>query len=133
MGRVNEIRTRTGCPFSFRVLGVSSSLKPRVSVNHGVSTPFWPTGFPHGDSRPKPGTLFITRQPEANRRARGHEQWEKSWVTEKSGESHQKNERTKNPEMAKLALWHYSSLSHRSTERCPIWGFKNPSQCQGDQ
>ncbi|PKI74447.1 hypothetical protein CRG98_005161 [Punica granatum] len=43
-----------------------------------VSTPFWPTGFPHEDSRPKPGTLFIARQSEANRRARGHEQREKS-------------------------------------------------------
>ncbi|PKI62555.1 hypothetical protein CRG98_017047 [Punica granatum] len=37
-----------------------------------VSTPFWPTGFPHEDSRPKPGTLFITWQSEANRGARGH-------------------------------------------------------------
>ncbi|PKI45252.1 hypothetical protein CRG98_034357 [Punica granatum] len=43
-----------------------------------VSTPFWPTGFPHEDSRLKPGALFITRQSEANGRARGHEQWEKS-------------------------------------------------------
>ncbi|PKI77225.1 hypothetical protein CRG98_002381 [Punica granatum] len=39
-----------------------------------VSTPFWPTGFPCEDPRPKPGALLITRQPEANRRARGHEQ-----------------------------------------------------------
>ncbi|OWM86011.1 hypothetical protein CDL15_Pgr011888 [Punica granatum] len=39
-----------------------------------VSTPFWPTGFPHKDSRLKLGTLFIARQSEANRRARGHEQ-----------------------------------------------------------
>ncbi|PKI53389.1 hypothetical protein CRG98_026229 [Punica granatum] len=30
----------------------------------GVSTPFWPTGFPRKDSRPKPGALFITRQSE---------------------------------------------------------------------
>ncbi|OWM70995.1 hypothetical protein CDL15_Pgr002264 [Punica granatum] len=43
-----------------------------------VSTPFWPAGFPHEDSQQKPRTLFITRQSEANRRARGHEQWEKS-------------------------------------------------------
>ncbi|OWM82691.1 hypothetical protein CDL15_Pgr024843 [Punica granatum] len=41
-------------------------------------------------------------------------------------ESHQKNKRTKNPETAELALRHYSSLSHRSTERCPIWDSKNP-------
>ncbi|OWM84412.1 hypothetical protein CDL15_Pgr002717 [Punica granatum] len=39
-----------------------------------VSTPFWPTGFSREDSRPKLRTLFITRQSEANRRARGHEQ-----------------------------------------------------------
>ncbi|PKI43631.1 hypothetical protein CRG98_035977 [Punica granatum] len=51
----------------------------------------------------------------------------------KTEESHWKNERTKNPEMAELALWHYSSPSHRSIERCPIWGFKNPPQCQSDQ
>ncbi|PKI63147.1 hypothetical protein CRG98_016479 [Punica granatum] len=35
--------------------------------------------------------------------------------------------------MTGLALWHYSPSSHRSTERCPIWDFKNPSQCQSDQ
>ncbi|OWM71785.1 hypothetical protein CDL15_Pgr002663 [Punica granatum] len=45
-----------------------------------VSTPFWPTGFPHEDSRSKPGTLFITRQSEANRRTRGHDQREKSTI-----------------------------------------------------
>ncbi|OWM84350.1 hypothetical protein CDL15_Pgr023870 [Punica granatum] len=39
-----------------------------------VSTPFWPTGFPHEDFQPRLGTLFITQQSEANRRARGHEQ-----------------------------------------------------------
>ncbi|PKI64957.1 hypothetical protein CRG98_014651 [Punica granatum] len=38
------------------------------------STPFWPTGFPHEDSRPKLGILFIIRQSEANRRAQSHEQ-----------------------------------------------------------
>ncbi|PKI71431.1 hypothetical protein CRG98_008168 [Punica granatum] len=37
MGRANETRTRTGCPFSFIVLGISNSLKPRVSVNHGMT------------------------------------------------------------------------------------------------
>ncbi|PKI70962.1 hypothetical protein CRG98_008636 [Punica granatum] len=37
MGRVNETRTRTGCPFSFIVLGVSISLMPRVSVSHGMT------------------------------------------------------------------------------------------------
>ncbi|PKI70463.1 hypothetical protein CRG98_009133 [Punica granatum] len=39
-----------------------------------VSTPFWPTGFPHENPRSKPGLLFMTRQSEANRRARSHEQ-----------------------------------------------------------
>ncbi|OWM84571.1 hypothetical protein CDL15_Pgr011727 [Punica granatum] len=48
-------------------------------------------------------------------------------------ESHQKNEQAKNPETTGLALWHYSSSSHRSTERYPIWDSKNPSQCQSDQ
>ncbi|OWM69407.1 hypothetical protein CDL15_Pgr012686 [Punica granatum] len=72
------------------------SLGPKRGASHGlwlhpltehatkegqaVSTPFWPTGFPHEDSRPKPGTLFITRQSEANRRTRGHEQREKSTI-----------------------------------------------------
>ncbi|PKI69504.1 hypothetical protein CRG98_010107 [Punica granatum] len=28
-----------------------------------VNTPFWPTGFPHKDSRLKLGTLFIARAP----------------------------------------------------------------------
>ncbi|PKI37336.1 hypothetical protein CRG98_042278 [Punica granatum] len=43
-----------------------------------VSTPFWSTGFLHEEFRPRLGTLFITRQSEANRQARGHEQREKS-------------------------------------------------------
>ncbi|PKI39331.1 hypothetical protein CRG98_040279 [Punica granatum] len=37
MGRANETRPRTGCPFSFIFLGVSNSLSPRVSVNHGMT------------------------------------------------------------------------------------------------
>ncbi|OWM75160.1 hypothetical protein CDL15_Pgr012646 [Punica granatum] len=37
------------------------------------------------------------------------------------------------PKTTELALWHYSSPSHRSTERCPIWDSKNPFQCQSDQ
>ncbi|PKI62014.1 hypothetical protein CRG98_017600 [Punica granatum] len=37
MGRANETCTRTGCPLSFMALGVSYSLKPRVSVNHGIT------------------------------------------------------------------------------------------------
>ncbi|OWM90786.1 hypothetical protein CDL15_Pgr002709 [Punica granatum] len=37
------------------------------------------------------------------------------------------------PKQQELALRHYSSLNHRSTERCPIWDSKNPSQCQSDQ
>ncbi|PKI55020.1 hypothetical protein CRG98_024585 [Punica granatum] len=98
-----------------------------------VSNPFWPTGFPHGDSRPNPGKLFITRQPEANRCAQGHEQWEKSWVTEKRGKAIRRIDERGIPKMMGLALWHYSSPSHRITERCPIWGFKNPPQCQSDQ
>ncbi|PKI35504.1 hypothetical protein CRG98_044105, partial [Punica granatum] len=39
-----------------------------------VSNPFWPTGFPHEDFRPKPGALFIIRQSKANARSRNHEQ-----------------------------------------------------------
>ncbi|PKI59960.1 hypothetical protein CRG98_019647 [Punica granatum] len=38
--------------------------------------------------------------------------------------------RQRTPKTAELALRHYSSPSHRSTERCPIWDSKNPSQCQ---
>ncbi|OWM80210.1 hypothetical protein CDL15_Pgr012341 [Punica granatum] len=51
----------------------------------------------------------------------------------KAEESHQKSERTRNPQNDGLALWHNSSSSHRSTERRPIWDSKNPSQCQSDQ
>ncbi|OWM90095.1 hypothetical protein CDL15_Pgr004919 [Punica granatum] len=45
-----------------------------------VSTPFWPTGFPHENPRSKPELLFTTRQSEVKGRPRSHEQWEKSWV-----------------------------------------------------
>ncbi|PKI74805.1 hypothetical protein CRG98_004823 [Punica granatum] len=34
------------------------------------------------------------------------------------------------PKQQELALRHYSSPNHRSTERCPIWDSKNPSRCQ---
>ncbi|PKI48355.1 hypothetical protein CRG98_031253 [Punica granatum] len=37
MGRANETRTRTGSPFSSIDRGVSDSLTPRVSVNHGMT------------------------------------------------------------------------------------------------
>ncbi|PKI54927.1 hypothetical protein CRG98_024678 [Punica granatum] len=36
MGRVNETRTRTGCPFPSIDRGVSDFLAPRVSVSHGM-------------------------------------------------------------------------------------------------
>ncbi|PKI70819.1 hypothetical protein CRG98_008786 [Punica granatum] len=39
----------------------------KTNVRMPVSTPFWPTGFPREDSRPKPGELFITRQSESSR------------------------------------------------------------------
>ncbi|OWM74517.1 hypothetical protein CDL15_Pgr005096 [Punica granatum] len=79
-----------------------------------VSTPFWPTGFPHEDSRSKLGTLFLARQSEANRRARGHEQWEKSWVTEKS--RREQSEELTGEESRKQQSRHCGTIHHRVTE-----------------
>ncbi|PKI56158.1 hypothetical protein CRG98_023455 [Punica granatum] len=57
----------------FKRFGLKQIRGGLLDMNHVVSTPFWSTGFPHEDSRPKPETLFIARQSEANMRARGHE------------------------------------------------------------
>ncbi|PKI44580.1 hypothetical protein CRG98_035031 [Punica granatum] len=54
----------------------------------------------------------------------------------KAEENHQKNERTRNPEndgAGTVELFITESPNHRSTERCPIWDSKNPSQCQSNQ
>ncbi|OWM87080.1 hypothetical protein CDL15_Pgr011725 [Punica granatum] len=66
--------------------GVSHGLWLHPLIEHAtkegqaVSTPFWPTGFPHENPQPKLGTLFVTRRSEANRRTRGHEQREKCTI-----------------------------------------------------
>ncbi|OWM71792.1 hypothetical protein CDL15_Pgr023271 [Punica granatum] len=62
-------------PFQRPALFPNTDLRFCISCTFlSVSTPFWPTDFPHEDFRPRPGTLFITRQSETNRRAWGHEQ-----------------------------------------------------------
>ncbi|PKI61295.1 hypothetical protein CRG98_018321 [Punica granatum] len=64
-----------------------------------VSTPFWPTDFLYENPRPKPGLLFITRQPEANMRAR---------------EGNQRSEQTTSPENSRD--WHCGTIHHQITE-----------------
>ncbi|OWM73809.1 hypothetical protein CDL15_Pgr012372 [Punica granatum] len=79
-----------------------------------VNTPFWPTGFLHENPRSKPGLLFITRQSKTNARSWSHEQWEKSWVHEKS--RREQSEELTGKEPRKQRSWHCGTIHHRITE-----------------
>ncbi|PKI70450.1 hypothetical protein CRG98_009160 [Punica granatum] len=65
-----------------------------------VSTPFWPTGFLHENPRPKPGLLFITRQSEANMRARRHELQKGSRVLQKAQRAIRRTNEQRTPKTA---------------------------------
>ncbi|PKI40350.1 hypothetical protein CRG98_039258, partial [Punica granatum] len=85
-----------------------------------VSTPFWPIGFPHEDSRPKPGTLSIIRQSETNKRAQVMNDGRKAGSLRKAEEDHRKNLRTKDLEndgAGTVALFIIESLKHRKWSR----------------
>ncbi|PKI73160.1 hypothetical protein CRG98_006447 [Punica granatum] len=96
--------------------GVSHDLWLPPLIEHAtkegqaVSIPFWPTGFNGGLPTEALDTI-------------------RDW--EAGDEQADTEQRT--PKTTKLALRHYSSPNHRSTERCPIWDSKNSSQCQSDQ
>ncbi|PKI78382.1 hypothetical protein CRG98_001203 [Punica granatum] len=79
-----------------------------------VSTPFWPTGSRHEDSRPKLGLLFMTRQSEANARTWEHGLQKGSRVLQKAKKGNQENERTTNPENIKGR--HCGTIHHRIIE-----------------
>ncbi|PKI72889.1 hypothetical protein CRG98_006757 [Punica granatum] len=58
LGRTNETRARTGRPFSSIDRGVSDSLMPRISVNHGMT--IMPLSGRTNDSEAKKETILNT-------------------------------------------------------------------------